>query len=506
MSWVWAAPYPTEIYIVVRTDEATSKLRVRCGTDPSLAGSMLSPMYSTTEEGGRVARIRLLAPGGLAPHTRYYYRVEIDGDTSGPIHRARTLPAVGSQVPWRFAWSSCAVTGSTSPVFARIASRDPSIFFHLGDLHYANRSGLNPLPSTIRSDYDASVGVPEQQMMFGQIGTAYKLSDHDWGPNDADKTVGGAAVKRQVFREYVPVDAWVSETELYRSIIAGWLRLIVTDDRTEKDPKGLPDDEEKRVWSPEQEAWIRSEMLAAKAAGQGIVLAFDAPWIVPPTEGVDTWGGYSTQRRRHADWMQEHDLNRRTIIIAGDMHGLGLDDGTHSNFATNPVGKGPLVFQAAPLHQDGSVKGGPYSHGSQAGGLLVGQFAEADVGAPEGDYLPITLRGWRNDDPWVMTGGITEYVHHLYIGEGTTPDPDPPTGIVFDAEILVGGVWQPLFAARGETDFDGLAGGGPTRVRLRAQDTSDESPPSEWTEADIHRLPSGHYLDHIANNGLGRRS
>jgi prolyl oligopeptidase len=77
--------------------------------------------------------------------------------------------------------------------------------------------------------------------------------------------------------------------------------------------------------------------------------------------GEDYWSVFSTERREIADFITEHNI-RGLCILHGDSHMLAADDGSHSDYATG--GGAPIpVMCAAPLDQNPSLKGGPYSQG-----------------------------------------------------------------------------------------------------------------------------------------------
>jgi hypothetical protein len=76
----------------------------------------------------------------------------------------------------------------------------------------------------------------------------------------------------------------------------------------------------------------------------------------------DHWSAYASERRELADFIKQHDI-RNLVILHGDMHSLGADDGTHADYSTGGGGPRIRVLAAAPLDQNPSVKGGPYSQG-----------------------------------------------------------------------------------------------------------------------------------------------
>jgi len=89
----------------------------------------------------------------------------------------------------------------------------------------------------------------------------------------------------------------------------------------------------------------------------------------------------------------------RLLMLSGDGHMVAIDDGTHSNFATNGAAgeKGFPVMHAAPLDRYARPKGGPYSHGIAGRRILLGLVAIQQFGLAEirddGQILEVSLSG-----------------------------------------------------------------------------------------------------------------
>jgi len=65
-------------------------------------------------------------------------------------------------------------------------------------------------------------------------------------------------------------------------------------------------------------------------------------------------------------------------MLSGDAHMLAIDDGSHSNVASEG-GTGFPVFHAT-LDRRGNVKGGPCSEGAISGGSHFGLMTVTDTG------------------------------------------------------------------------------------------------------------------------------
>lgn len=353
----------------------------------SAAPDFSQPFFAAPSDPG--ANVLSFALPGLKPDTTYYYAVESNGkrDTSR-TGRLRTFP--NGPASFRIAFGSCARTGSDHPVFDTIRGLSPLFFIHTGDFHYQNIEENDP--ERFRSAYEAVLASPTQGRLYRDIPIVYVWDDHDFGSGNSDSTSASRPAARAAYREYVPhypLAAGCCDVPIHQSFQAGRVYFILTDQRSERTPRSMPDDDAKTVLGTAQKAWLKSELLKG-AAYPLVVWIGSAPWIEPRTPGSDRWGGYSTERQELADFIKKNGIDN-LIMLSGDAHMIALDDGTHSGFAQGGGGGFP-VLHAAPLDQQGRVKGGPYSHGTFPGrtgsgsGVYDGQFGlltVTDTGGPE---------------------------------------------------------------------------------------------------------------------------
>jgi hypothetical protein len=109
----------------------------------------------------------------------------------------------------------------------------------------------------------------------------------------------------------------------------------------------------------------------------------------------DHWSAFATERREIADFIKSNHIEG-VCILHGDSHMLAADDGSHSDYATG--GGAPLpVMCAAPLEQNPSMKGGPYSQGvyrvrDKEGEGAFGLLSVTD----KGDHIEVAYSGRNN--------------------------------------------------------------------------------------------------------------
>jgi phosphodiesterase/alkaline phosphatase D-like protein len=353
------------------------------------------PVTAVTERGNMVE----FRATGLAPDTQYFYAVEVNGK---PVMNKRgafkTFPPPNQPASFNFAFGSCARTGSDNPVFDRIRELRPLFFLHTGDFHYLNITS-NALVK-FRMAYDQVLISPRQAALYRSVPLAYVWDDHDFAGNNSDRRAPSHYAARVVYEEYMPhydTPAGDGDVPIYQSFAVGRVKFILTDLRSERDPVKTPDGPNKSMLGAKQKAWFKNELLAAKGKYPLIFWATSVPWIgnagvnyYPVHDRVvgyihhtnawlfkhdpataeqnrkvesndDFWGAFAHERREIADFIRDNQITG-LCILHGDAHSLAADDGSNSNYASAGGGRIP-VLAAAPLDQDGSIKGGPYSRG-----------------------------------------------------------------------------------------------------------------------------------------------
>jgi phosphodiesterase/alkaline phosphatase D-like protein len=331
----------------------------------------------------------------LKANTRYYVRA-YDGEKYifGPP--GTFLTPASSAHSFSFATASCASTGADVPIFEELleksAAGELGFFMHTGDLHYEDLAVNNE--ALFQNAYNAVFSSPSQAALWRNLPMFYMWDDHDFGPNDTDRDNPAKEAAIAAYRRRVPHPPLANTDPgdpIYFSWVRGRIRFIVTDQRSERAPKGEfeTDDPDQVVFTDEQRDWFFAEMLAAKTANQAICWVCTKPWIAAPLTGADHWGGYAAARAEVAAFISTNDLGPRMFIVSGDMHAIAYDDGTNNDWGGFPV------CHAAPLYRSASRKGGPYTAGPfpASGSDMKSQVGILDVTDTGGATIAIRFRG-----------------------------------------------------------------------------------------------------------------
>lgn len=374
IEFAWAgALTPTSVRVNAKS-KIEGGVRLHVSHHPDLSGARVSGVFPAADATND--RVVSIAMRGLDPSTSYHYALEVDGAID-VTKKGRFTTPLSSPLTFTFALASCALTGSSHPVFDTVRGWNPRFFFHLGDMHYEN-IGVDD-PALFRGAYETVLDSPTQSALYRDVPIAYVWDDHDYGPNNADATAPGRTSARLTYQQYVPhypLIAGIGDVPISQAFSIGRVRFIVTDSRSERSPFIDPDTPAKTMLGAAQKAWFKQELLDASGVYPVIVWVNTLPWI--GSTGDDGWYAYTYERREIADFIKDNGVSG-LFMISGDAHMLAIDDGTNSDYATGG-GAGFPVMHAAALDQGGSVKGGPYSEGAFPGGGQFGLMTVQDDG------------------------------------------------------------------------------------------------------------------------------
>ena len=400
LEWVWSGSLTDDSVSVtarIADDSEAVYLLVSDSSDMSNP-ERIGPLAASAGENLRVVNF---AVDGLDPDTDYYYEVEVDGQVDAARQGQFHTPGVAAH-SFSFAAGSCALTDSTGQVYDAIRDLDPLFFLITGDIAYVN-IGEND-PELFHDAYTTFLTSPAQSALYRSQPTVYMWDDHDYGPNDSDRTSPSREAAQTVYREWAPSYPLAVEGDtgpIYQAFTIGRVRFIVTDGRSEKSPASDPDNAEKSMFGAEQKDWLKQQLLDAKGKYPLIVWVQSVPWIADKEAGADNWGGYTTERAELANFIADNQIEG-LLMISGDAHMLAIDDGTNSDYSTSG-GAGFPVFHAAPLDRPGNPKGGPYSEGIHTSGGQFGLVTVEDNGAT----IDVTLSGRTYEEDEVMRYSFT---------------------------------------------------------------------------------------------------
>jgi phosphodiesterase/alkaline phosphatase D-like protein len=374
-------------WVAVRTTD-TGSVWLKVGTDAAVTQNVIYGPPSTPNAQGDST----LTVSGLTADTQYYYRIAMATDDgsehldSGTVGRFCTAPV--GQASFAFNFGSCC-DATDSAAMAAVAARDDALFFHLGDLYYADKSGTDV--SNFRSEIVAKIQAPNHAAVFRGTACAFIPSDHDGMNNDSANGSDSRAWTNynRAYRELIPTPTLPESKGVYYTFTWGRVRFILLDTRSFKSDPSDTDNRSKTALGSTQKQWLK-DAITNDDTSRVFIVVQDSTWNGSGEDGEDDWHGYVTERDELAEFF---DASGKTIgIIGGDMHAVAADDGT------NHPGL-DFAFQAAPFNNTASRRGGKYSEGvyPSSGTSTVQQYGRVVV-TDSGSSVTLAFTGYSSDN------------------------------------------------------------------------------------------------------------
>jgi hypothetical protein len=214
-------------------------------------------------------------------------------------------------------------------------------------MHYENIKDNDV--ARYRNAFAKVFGSPVQAHLYSNTATAYVWDDHDFGPNNSNRSSPSRAAACHAFRELVPHYPVGEAGPIHQAFDVAGVRVILLDTRSERVP-------EDTLLGRMQLDWLLQDLERSTKSHSLVIVGSSVTWI---GEGGDTWGGYSREREEVARFVRERGIEN-VVMISGDAHMAAFDDGRHNTYSGSSDPSFPIFF-ASSFDKPGSKKGGPYS-------------------------------------------------------------------------------------------------------------------------------------------------
>ena len=300
----------------------------------------------------------------LLPQTAYSYKVTTENGMAWQGSFVSLNNAPGS---FRFTAGACSFLHG-NPVYEAMLQTGPQFYINAGDLHYGDIKSDQVADHLHAYTKRVLQGRPEQTF-FAQTPLVYVWDDHDFCGNNSGGPSPCGVAAREAFALGIPSGTLpFPEDGIHQSFVQGRIRFILPDLRSSRSPGQL--------LSQTGLSWLKAELMKAHRAKEFPILVSSVPYLGTDS---DSWGGAPDQRKQLAHWIDSL-FENQALIIGGDAHMSGIDNGTHSQWNSTSTHRGPVVVQVAALIGFGSDKGGTYSEGgSFPNPLGAMQFASFQV-------------------------------------------------------------------------------------------------------------------------------
>lgn len=265
---------------------APATVQYRYWVEGDRKSAQLSRRISTTEDSDLIAKVVLT---NLTPGSRYEYELLLNGKVFARPYRLTFITQAFWQ--WRsdppgftVAFGSCTFInepesdrpgkpyGGDYGIFAALAGKNPDLMLWLGDNWYYRENDYFA-PSRMRYRVARDRAIPELQPLLGSSHHYAIWDDHDYGPNNSDRTYSLRAEALSIFKDYWgnPSHGTVETPGVFFRFLWGDAEFFMLDNRFHRSPNQMPEEGEKRTLGHAQMQWLRESLVSSTARFRVIV-------------------------------------------------------------------------------------------------------------------------------------------------------------------------------------------------------------------------------------------
>lgn len=319
----------TEVMLWVQTTKpATVQFRY---WETGSAKKQFSPSIKTSADRAHVAHVLL---EGLLPGKKFEYELLIDGKL---VKRAYPL-RFQTQPLWQWrtdppdftaAFGSCLYIneevwdrpgkpyGSDYEVLTALASKNPDIMLWLGDNTYYREIDWHTVAG-LRHRWTHTRSTPELQPILGAAHNYAIWDDHDYGPNDADRSYHLKAEALENHKLFWANQHYGTPETPGAFSRFEWadVEFFMLDDRYHRSPNNAPDNEEKTMFGKKQLEWLKDGL--ASSLGTFKIIANGNQMLNPSTGGES----FFRYRAEYEDLLRFVKAQRISgvVFLSGDRH------------------------------------------------------------------------------------------------------------------------------------------------------------------------------------------
>ncbi len=334
--------------------------------------TFLTNEVATTKDQGYTAK--LLADQVL-PGKQYEYDLLIDGKRVAlPYPTAFRTPALWQYrtdpPAFTFGVGSCTYVneptddrpgtpyGGGYEIFTAITAQKPDFMLWTGDNIYLREPDWNTRTGIFhRNTHTRSL--PAMQPLLASTPNYAIWDDHDYGPNDSDRSFWNKTITDEAFRLFWANPNYVFSEGCTNTFTWNDCQFFLLDDRTYRAPNEAPNDSSKSYFGPKQLNWLIDALTFSKATFKFIVTGGQ---IINPAAVFENYSVYGQERERLLKAITARNIPG-ILFITGDRHHSivhRLDrSGAYPlyDFTISPLTAGPAKPRDEELKQPSYVDG-----------------------------------------------------------------------------------------------------------------------------------------------------
>ncbi|WP_346317351.1 alkaline phosphatase D family protein [Chitinophaga sp. YIM B06452] len=334
----------------------------------------------------------------LEPGTAYEYEVLLDGKAvKRSAFTTKTLWQYRQPAPdFSFLTGSCAYFnepaydrpgkpyGNDSSIFETMAAVPADFMMWLGDNWYTRDADFHSVPGLqYRAHRDRSLPVLQR---FLQAMPHYAVwDDHDYGPNNANKSYIFRDQSREVFSQYWPNPSFGEEGKgIYTRYSFSDVDFFLLDGRYWSSAGELPDsingqpNPTKKMYGDQQMEWLKNALLTSNASFKIIVTGSQA---LNPISIFDSFHHFPVEYHDFMNFLDQNHIPGILFLTGDRHHSEVIKLPRENNYPLYDITSSPLTSGVGGVLL-GNEKNNPYR---VPGTLVVTQnFARISVSGPKG--------------------------------------------------------------------------------------------------------------------------
>ena len=283
---------------------------------------------NTTHPHVGVVQLEDLNPGWLI-----YYELELDGR----LVRPQTLQVFSLMPPpvirddeeqppdFSVAFASCMFPARVpvQPIWDQIGSFRPDALMLIGDNNYmpnhpgAYETDIDTINYALPRYHRYPRDMPGLRSLIATTPTYGIWDDHDFGPNDSDRTFRWRELTLDLFKKYYPnPSAGTADTPgIFTSLKIADAEFFLLDDRYYRDPKTAAD--RKTMLGAAQLDWLKNRLEESTATFKVVVNGGSV--LVDRLGSGEYWANFGSERDDFLEWLSEEEITG-VFFVVGDWH------------------------------------------------------------------------------------------------------------------------------------------------------------------------------------------
>lgn len=207
--------------------------------------------------------------------------------------------------------------GGDYEIFASIAQKKPDLMIWGGDNTYYREIDWTS-ESRMRYRNAHTRSAPELQPLLGTAHHYAIWDDHDFGPNDADRTYNMRGAALRTFKLFWANHTYGTEDAegVFGRFVWGDVEFFLLDNRYHRSPNRMADSPEKQMFGARQMQWLKESLISSDASFK-IVVAGNQ--MLNPVAFHESFTNYTREQQELLGWIKGQNVPG-VVFLSGDRH------------------------------------------------------------------------------------------------------------------------------------------------------------------------------------------